>query len=279
MSQVYRALERAEKERRRKSEEEPFLGIFREDLIPPKEGLNLETIDLSLEKIEVPSKVDVPIGLAPPDSFAEEQFRKLKAFLFRHSPQPPRMILITSSAQKEGKTMVAMNLAMAISQEIHKKVILIDADLRKAGIYSGEDKNRKGLSNYLMSETTLAELLIDFEAKNLVTIPSGTYSPKAAELIGSNKMKDLLRDLRKFGEDTYVIVDSPPVLSTSEPLLLSEWVDGVILVVKGGQVPRDTVRRVVDSIGYRKILGVVFNRQDLKPSKNHSGYYPQHSKK
>jgi len=281
MSRVYRALERAEKERRRKSQEEPFLGIFREDLIPPKkesispkESINLETIDLSLEKIEVPliEKEEVPIAIASPDSFAEEEFRKLKAFLFRRSPQPPRIVLITSAAQQEGKTLVAMNLAMAISQEIHKKVILIDADLRKAGTYNGGDKNRKGLSNYLMNETTLPELLVNFEAKNIVIIPSGTHSSKAAELIGSGKMKDLLRDLREFGEETYVIIDSPPVLSTSEPLLLSEWVDGVILVVKGGGVPRETIRRVVDSIGHRKILGVVFNRRDLKPSKNNSGY-------
>jgi len=278
MSQVYRALKKAGKEERGEQKDEPLFGILEEELIIPREEADLKSPVVDIERMEGPIKEEVSIAVAPADSFAEEQFRKLRTFLFRQSPHPPRTILITSAAPREGKTMVAINLAMAISQEIHKRVILIDADLRKTSIYYGGNNNSKGLSSYLLNEATLKELLVNHGSKNFVVIPAGAHSQKAAELIGSKKMRDLLKDLREFGEDNYVLIDSPPVLSTSEPLLLSEWVDGVILVVMAGQVPRGTLRRVVDSIGKQKIIGIVFNQKDLKRSKNYPGYYYGYSK-
>ena len=92
-------------------------------------------------------------------------------------------------------------------------------------------------------------------------------------------MKELIKDLRQNGDDQFVLIDSPPVLSASEPLLLSELVDGVILVVMAGQVPKPAVRRVVDSIGREKIIGIVFNQKNLKPSKHYYDRYHRYYKK
>jgi protein-tyrosine kinase len=279
MSQVYRALEKAENEKRGKLPEDPFSRIFEEDPNGVQEVKPPRSLNPVAEAVEVPLTEEGEILVAPQHSFAEEQFRKLKTQIFRRSPRPPRCLLITSSCAQEGKSTIAMNLAMSISQEIHKKVILIDADLRRPGVYIEKYSNSKGLSDYLSGQRAISEILANFESENFVTIPAGTPPQNPAELIGSRKMKDLISNLRELGEDTFILIDSPPVLTTSEPLLLSEWVDGVILVVLGGRIPKSDVRRVVDSIGREKIIGVVFNRKDLKPMKHNYDYYYRYHRK
>lgn len=279
MSRVYRALEKAEKEKQQKMmKEEPIFEIFKDESFATKEEPVIKDLEEGVEKIVFPLKKDDSILIAPLNTFAAEQFRKLKTHIFRGSPHPPRSILITSTVPQEGKTVVTMNLAMAISQEIHKRIILIDADLRKPSIYPEKYTHRKGLSDYLANQTPMGEIMANFEAEKFMIIPAGKPSPKAAELIGSKKMKDLLRDLREFSEDTYILIDSPPIISASEPLLLSEWVDGVILVVMPDRAPKGSIRKAVDSIGRQKILGVVFNQKDVKPSKHYSDYYYRYYK-
>jgi len=279
MSQVYRALEKAEKEKRRKLPEDPLSRIFEEEPIAPKEVRPAEKLNLRAAKVEIPLAEDEEMLIAPRHSFAEEQFRKLKTFILRRGPQLPCSILITSSAPGEGKTTVSLNLALAFSQEINKKVILVDADLRKPSIYPEKYMNSIGLSDYLSGLASNSEIMINFEAENFMVIPAGTPANKPAELIGSKRMKDLMKNLREYCDDTFVIIDSPPVLSTAEPLLLSEWVDGVILVVMPGHVPKSAVRRVVDSIGREKIIGVVFNQKNMKPSRHYYDRYYRYYRK
>ena len=86
-------------------------------------------------------------------------------------------------------------------------------------------------------------------------------------------MKELFVNLREFGEDTYVLIDSSPVLATSEPLLLAEWVDGVIFVVMAGQTPKGSVRRAIESVGRQKVIGVVFNRMNYKGALDYDAHY------
>ena len=176
--------------------------------------------------------------------------------------------------------MVAVNLALAISQEIHKKAILIDGDLRKPSIHLEEYPNAKGLSDYLSNQTPLSEILLNSEEKNLQIISAGSSTRKCAELIGSRKMSDLFKSLRELRDDTYVIIDSSPIISTSEPTLLSKLVDGIILVVMGGRARKDFVRRAVKSIDRQKIMGIVFNQIDMNLSSYHySKYYYRYYRK
>jgi protein-tyrosine kinase len=279
MSQVFRALEKAEKEKRRKLPEDPFSRLFEEEPIKPKEIKPAKKPNLRPAKVEIPLPENEKVLIAAPHSFAEEQFCKLKTFILRRGPQVPCSILITSSAPGEGKTTVSLNLALAFSQEINKKVILVDADLRQPSIYADKYSNSKGLSDYLSGLASNSEIMIHFEAENFMVIPAGTPANKPAELIGSKKMKELMKNLREYWDDTFVIIDSPPVLSTTEPLLLSEWVDGVILVVMPRHVPKSAVRRVVDSIGREKIIGVVFNQKNMRPGKHYYDYYYRYPRK
>ena len=282
MSRVYEALQRAEDERKGKAIEELSLKPLEEKTILSKEEPTLKFPKKETEELGLSLKEEGPVLIVRPETFAAEEFRKLKTQIFLRSPKPPHSILVTSTSPQEGKTMVAVNLALAISQEIHKKAILIDGDLRKPSIHLEEYRNSKGLSNYLMNQASLSEILLSSGAENLQIILAGHFSRKSAELIGLKKMSELLGSLRELGDDTYVVIDSPPILSAAESTVLSKMVDGVILVVTAGRTPREFVRRAAKSIDRQKLIGAVFNEVDIKPSRYYSrsnyGYYGNNSK-
>lgn len=284
MSRIYRALEKAEEEKRRRTEE-PSIKVFEEKATPKKEIPTLKFPEEKItkaEKIEPlvpPSIEEAPVLIAPHHSFGAEEFRKLKTQIFHRLPNPPHSILITSAAPGEGKTMVSVNLAVAISQEIHRKAILMDGDLRKPGIRLEKSQNSKGLSNYLSDGIPLSEILINSEIENLRIITAGSPTRKPSELIGSKRMEDLMVSLRKQEDLTYIIIDSSPIISTTEPILLSKMVDGIILVVMADQTPRATIQRALKSIDRQKVIGIVFNQIDLKPSHYYSKYYYKYYRK
>lgn len=278
MSRVYQALERAEKEKHQKVKVESLSAIFAEETISREQLPDQKYLEAEIEEAGFPSREDFPGLIAQPNSFAGEQFRKLKTQIFLHNPHPPHSILITSAVPQEGKSTVAMNLAIAISQEINKKAILIDADLRMPSIFLKNMENVKGLSHYLSDQAPIEEVLNNSGKENLKIIPAGKPSSKASELIGSRKMTELMSFLREYGEDTYVIIDSPPVLSASESILLSKMADAIILVIMAERTPRLAIRKAVNSFDKQKILGVVFNQKELKPSKYYSEYYYKYYK-
>lgn len=278
MSRVFRALEKAEKEKQERVRGERPLKVLKERAASREETIlkySKEKVGGREEKVEepkLPSQEAAPMLVVPPNSFAADQFRKLKTQIFLRLPNPPHSILVTSAAAHEGKTMVAFNLAITISQEIHKKSILIDGDLRRPSIYTEKYQNSKGLSNYLSDGASLSEILIDSETEDIRIITAGPPSEIASELMGSKKMEELLTSLRKLEDNTYIIIDSPPIIAASEPTLLSKMVDGIILVVMAGRTPRESIRRAAKLIDPQKIIGVVFNQIDVKPSSYYSRY-------
>jgi len=276
MSRVYHALERAEKEKREKIIEEPSLRVFKEKEVIRKEETVIRFPEEKIETKPLPLREDIPVLTAQPNSYGAEQFRKLKTQIFLRLPNPPHTILVTSAAPQEGKTTVAANLAIAISHEIQRKAILIDGDLRKPSIYLENCSDSKGLSNYLSDQTPLSEILLDADGDNLRVIPAGPPSRRSAELMDSKRMRDLLAHLCEIGRDTYIIIDSPPIMSASEPILLSKMVDGIILVVMAGQTPKESTKRATQSLDQGKIIGIVFNQKGVKPSNDYSKYYYRH---
>jgi capsular exopolysaccharide synthesis family protein len=272
MSRVYRALEKAEREKEDKLREKPFFGKTREPEVFEREIQPLETSGKATD-LRLPVGGKLPVLTSAENPFAAEEFRKLKTQVFHWSPNPPHVILVTSTTPNEGKTTVSVNLAMAISQEIHKEAILIDADLRQPSIHFEKFEHSRGLSNYLADQTSLSEIMLHSEAEKLWVIPAGPVSKRSAELIGSRRMEELLNSLRTFGEDSFIIIDSPPLLATSEPVTLSKWVDGVILVVMADRTPRESIKRAIQSIDKQKIIGVVLNQKEVRASSYYSSYY------
>jgi len=273
MSRIYRALEKVEEEKKQKAKEESSPKVFEEKAFLNREAPTLKFPEEKIEKVGFPAKEVAPVLIVSPHSFGAEAFRKLKTQIFLHPGNSPRSILVTSAAPKEGKTLVAVNLAVAISKEIHNDVILVDGDLRKPAIHLEKSHSAKGLSNYLSDGTPLSDILIKSEIEKLRIILAGSSTRKSSELIRSRKMEELLQSLRAFSDNTYIVVDSPPIIATPDPSLLSKIVDGVILVVRAGYTSRESIQNAIKSIDRQKIIGVVFNQMGIKPSTYSSEYY------
>jgi protein-tyrosine kinase len=236
-----------------------------EEIPPLRREKRLEVVRPLIQEEE-------PMLIAPPDSFAADQFRKLKTQIFHWAPNPLRTILITSSVPDEGKSIVAFNLATTISQEIHKKAILVDADLRNPSIHLKCQGGVKGLSNYLLDGTPLAEMLIRYE-ENFWIVPAGPPSRQSSELIGTKKMVEFISSLRECGDESFIVIDSPPILLTTDSVLLSKMVDGIVMVIMADRTPKESVRRAIHSVDRNKIIGIVLNQIEKESLSYYTKYY------
>jgi len=199
-------------------------------------------------------------------SSVAEAYRVLRtSVLLSAAGHAPKTILITSGQAGEGKTTTVVNTAISLSQ-MGASVLIVDCDLRRPTTHKvlGADHNR-GLSTYLSSENvTLEDVIQKLPIANLSLLPCRPIPPNPAELIISDRMKDMLRELAERYD--HILVDSPPLINVTDPVILSTMVDGVILVVHGGKSTRDIVRRArqeLTNVG-AKIFGVVLNNVDLK---------------
>ncbi|MBA2736386.1 MAG: polysaccharide biosynthesis tyrosine autokinase, partial [Pyrinomonadaceae bacterium] len=206
-----------------------------------------------------------------------EAYRQLRtSILLSTAGHAPKSLLITSSLPAEGKTTTATNTAISLAQT-GAKVLIIDADMRRPRLHSIFNiSNGAGLSTILSSESTEREMLdiIQYdELAKLHLLPSGPIPPNPAELIGSEQMANFLKTM---GDNfTHVVVDSPPIASFTDGVLIASMVDGVILVVHAGKSSRQVIRRsrqLLQDIG-AKIFGVVLNNVNLKSQDNY--YYYQ----
>lgn len=193
-------------------------------------------------------------------SIATEQIRKLRLNMQTPDGGQVRTILVTSALAGEGKSTVAANLAVAISQMIGDYVLLIDGDLRRPDLHNFFGlPPRPGLAEYLQYDLDLAQLLVKTDYDKLTLLQAGRVPPNSTELLGSDKMRHLVREVKSRYPDRYVVLDSPPVLSTSEPNVLAAQVDGVVLVVRAGMTSREIVEDVLLSLNPEKVIGVVMN--------------------
>jgi capsular exopolysaccharide synthesis family protein len=175
-------------------------------------------------------------GLAP-KSLAAEQYRQLRTRLSHtEGGSNLRTVLITSPQKGEGKSITAANLALTMAQELQRRVVIIEADLRKPslqqlfGLPSGP-----GLSEYLVGAAELKDVMRFLPDHNLTVIPAGVTPANPAELLGSTAMRRLLDQLRtRFDR---VILDTPPVLPLADVAVLAPLVDGTLLVVRAGVTP------------------------------------------
>lgn len=202
-------------------------------------------------------------------SSVAEAYRVLRtSVLLSSTEKPPKTILITSGQPGEGKTTTAVNTAISLAQ-LGASVLIIDCDLRKPSVHKmlGVD-HVVGLSTYLSRRGTLDEVIQELPIPNLSVLTSGRIPPNPAEMISSARMKEMLQILGERYD--HIIIDSPPLLKVTDPVILSTLVDGVILVVHGGKSTREVVRRTRHelSIAGARIFGVVLNNVEA----GHEGY-------
>ncbi len=205
-----------------------------------------------------------------------ESYRQLRtSVLLSKAGRAPKTLLVTSSLPGEGKTTTAINMATSMAQT-DAKVLIVDADMRRPRMHAiFHLSNKQGLSAILSDELTEAEILAMVqkdEESGLYVLTCGPVPPNPAELLGSDQMRRLLQYLE--ANFTHVIIDSPPVASFTDGVLLGCLVDGVLLVVYAGKSSREIARRgrqVLLDVG-AKIIGVVLNKAQLRP---HDYYYYQ----
>jgi capsular exopolysaccharide synthesis family protein len=212
--------------------------------------------------------------LTQPKSQFAEAFRSLRtSLLLSTTGHPPKVIVLTSATPSEGKTTAASNLAAILAQR-DTRVLLIDGDLRRPNIHHRFGMTGKvGLTTVLTGATTLDETVqVVPEIPNLDILPSGPIPPFPAEMLSSEAMGSLLMRCREIY--SYVVIDSPPILSVTDGVVLARQADAVVLVVRHGKSSKHVVRRARDLLlrSGAPITGIVLNAVDLN-SPEYYGYY------
>jgi succinoglycan biosynthesis transport protein ExoP len=214
------------------------------------------------------------ISYLEPQSETAEAYRVLRtAILLSSVLHPPRSILITSAVPQDGKTMTCANIAIVLAQQ-GKRVLLVDADMRRPNIHRIFGvPGRVGLSNILTGGAKVSDAIQTTVQPNLFAIPAGPIPPHPSELLSSSLMQDLIK---KWRDDyDHVIIDSPPVISVTDAVLLSVQTDAVVLIIRSGETSAAHVRRTRTLLQSVKanLLGVVVNAADLASPDYYYYYY------
>lgn len=269
MSKIEKALEKAARLR------EANISSPQQDL--KIKGINSFPIsqsnDMAIDKSLIDRHI---ISLVDAYSPASEQYKKLRARLLKATGNGfQNSILVTSASIGEGKTITSINLAVTMANVIDHTVLLVDADLRNPSIhrYLGIEP-RQGLTDYLEGRADIPDILIKTDIGNLFVLPGGSIPENPAELLSSEKMKNLVHELKTRDKDRYIILDSSPILLTAEALSLCGFVDGIIFVVHAGHTPEKSAQNAIALIKEHNILGVVLNNAPYFLSKDYySNYY------
>jgi len=199
-----------------------------------------------------------------------ESFRSIRTnVLFSSTEEGGRLVVITSSAPGEGKTMVVTNLAVALAQAGHR-VLLMDADMRKPRVHEVFGvPSSPGLSNLMVANATASEVIQESSTPGLWVLSAGTHPPNPSELLGSKRFKEFAAFLMQYFD--WVLLDTPPVMAVTDASIVANLSHGVLFVVGSEMTSRRVAQRAVEQLelGQAKFLGTVLNRVDLE----HNSYY------
>ncbi|MFD2442787.1 CpsD/CapB family tyrosine-protein kinase [Bacillus sp. CGMCC 1.16607] len=202
-----------------------------------------------------------------------EQYRQIRSnILFTSADKGIKSIIITSPEPKEGKSTTAANLSIVLAQQ-GKRVLLVDADLRKPSVHLDfKVSNVEGLTNILTYKIRLEEAITDTYIPNLHLLTSGPLPPNPSELLNSETMDILMQELKEKYE--FIIFDSPPILAVTDPQILANKCDGVVMVVSSGKTRKDKAIKAKELLEKAKshFLGVVVNGVEEKSSDYYSQY-------
>lgn len=203
---------------------------------------------------------------------ALEQYRKLAATLHRVQEEHGlQVVMVASSLPGEGKSLTVVNLALTLSESYQRRVMLIDADLRRPTVQRIFDlPTITGLDDGLKADQDRPMALVEV-ADRLFVLPAGRPDPDPLSGLTSDRMRRLLQQARTAFD--WVLLDTPPVTLLPDANLLADAVDGVMLVVRAGKAPFQLVKRTVETLGHDRILGVVMNAVDYRHDRNAGGYY------
>jgi capsular exopolysaccharide synthesis family protein len=217
---------------------------------------------------------EYPLVFQEKNSLAGEQYKILREQIKKgHGEKGGQLLAIMSPVKGDGKSTVAANLAGAIALGNEQQVLLIDADLRSPALHKFYGiRSTPGLADYLSSESgaNILSYVQNTALPGVKVIPAGKPTHLSSELLASDKMVSLLKEIHMTLPGYQVIIDTSPVLSTSDPLVLARQVDHILMVVRAGTTPRECLSEAIKSLGSDRVKGIILNGADLGSS---SRYY------
>jgi capsular exopolysaccharide synthesis family protein len=194
-----------------------------------------------------------------PQSLAAEHYRLLRTRLKRaENGRAVRSILITSPAKGDGKSLTAANLALVMAQELHQRVLLVDADFRRpsiAGLFGLSAS--PGLADVLLGAAELDDALQHLPEQRLTVLPAGTVPTHPGELLGSTLLRRVLDSLR--GRFDRILIDMPPVAPVADVHVVAPMADGLLMIVRAGVTGKPDIERALSGLDATKVLGLVLN--------------------
>ncbi len=271
MSRIEKAMEKAARLRESAERSRPGQGKS------PVVRMDLPRLAISDTVIERARADKCIVAVTDPRSAAAEQYKKLRARILKAAvagDEPLNALMVTSSGKREGKTVTAVNLAVAMANVADYPVVLVDADLRNPSVhrYLGVEP-RRGLSDYLGGKAGLADVLLRTGIGELILLPGRVPPENPAELLSSERMKTLVQELKLRYREGYVIFDSSPVLLAADSLTLGTLVDGVLFVVHSSLTREKSASQAAALMKGCKVVGVVFNDVPGYPAEDPYPYY------
>ena len=213
----------------------------------------------------------IVVSAAMPEAL-REHYRRLGATLHHAQAESGlKTLMITSAVPDEGKTLTATNIALTLSESYRRRVLLIDADLRRPSLDDVFQVPKVfGLNEALTSNPPRKVSLIQV-SQHLSLLTAGAPDPDPMSTLTGERMRNLLAEAAASFE--WVIIDTPPVGILTDAKLLGSMVDAALLVIRAGKTPATLIQRAVDSIGRNRIIGVVLNRAELAHSGGSYSYY------
>lgn len=213
-----------------------------------------------------------------PKSISAEAYRSLRTSIkFSSVDKTIKTIVVTSSIPGEGKSTISGNLAITLSQS-GARVLLIDCDLRKPSIHKKfRVVNDLGLTDILVDKCSLKDVIKKID-EYLFMITAGTIPPNPSEIVGSNSMEDLIKELSLSFD--YIVMDTPPVIPVTDPLLLAAKSDATIIVVRARKTKEKIIRQAYDELikVNSNIIGSILNDSETKTNNSYYEYYAEEDK-
>jgi protein-tyrosine kinase len=208
-----------------------------------------------------------------PQSLAAEQYRSLRTRISRvENGRAVRVLIVTSPAKGDGKSLTAANLALAMAEEFSQRVLLIDADLRRPAVHHLFGlPDSPGLTDVLMGGVPLDDALVTLADHHLTVLPSGVPPNHPAELLGSAAMRRMLDTLRtRFDR---LILDMPPVAPLADVHIAAAMADGILMIVRAGMTQKPAIERALAGLDMTKVLGLVLNEVGAEATyQDYAGY-------
>jgi Mrp family chromosome partitioning ATPase len=174
-----------------------------------------------------------------------------------------RVLVVTSPNDGAGKTLTAVNLAISMARETNHTVLLVDLDLRRPGLLRYlTDERLPGISDYLLENRPIPELLVNPGIERLVILPGHLPVIHSAEILSSAKVVSLVEDLKRRYPSRLVIFDMPPILASDDVLAFSPYFDAALLVIGEGDTRRGDLAKAMELLGDKPLLGTVLNRSE-----------------